>query len=100
VAWGHSVTLLLTSLPGAYHLPEAIVGHGKALDKHHIPTRYLNAFAEGAPMDYYTLPDAERSVQDAAAVIQFCEDTLAGLGADDRDAQGRGPSDDGTPTGG
>jgi HEPN domain-containing protein len=100
VAWGHSVTSLLASLPGAYRPPKTIVERGKALDKHYIPIRNPNGFAQGAPMDYYTLPDAERSIQDATAVIRFCEGTLAGLGADDRDAPGRSPSDGGTPPGG
>mgnify|MGYP001026943885 CR=1 FL=1 len=81
VAWGHSVTNLLTSLPDAYGAREDLVDRAKALDKHYIPTRYPNGFEQGAPMDYYTQSEAERSIQDAQAIIQFCEDTLAELGA-------------------
>jgi HEPN domain-containing protein len=89
-AWGHSVTVLLASLPEAYRPSETLVERAKALDKHYIPTRYPNGFEQGAPMDYYTRPEAERSVQDARAIIDFCEDTLVRLAAGDGEAQDRG----------
>ena len=79
VAWGHSVTNLLTNLPQPHCPAERLVEQAKALDKHYIATRYPNGFERGAPMDYYTRPEAERSLQDAQAIIQFCEDILAGL---------------------
>ncbi len=83
VAWGHSVTNLLTSLPETYRPQGELVERAKALDKHYIPTRYPNGFEQGAPMDYYTRPEAQRSIEDAQAIIHFCEDTLAGLAARD-----------------
>ncbi|MGC9400693.1 MAG: HEPN domain-containing protein [Anaerolineae bacterium] len=83
VAWGHSVTNLLTNLPEAHYPEEKLIERAKALDKHYIPTRYPNGFEQGAPMDYYTQPEAERSIQDAQAIIHFCEGTLAGLAARD-----------------
>lgn len=79
VAWGHSVTMLLTNLPEIHRPPETLVDQGKALDKHYIATRYPNGFERGAPMDYYTCPEAERSIQDARTIIHFCENILAGL---------------------
>jgi HEPN domain-containing protein len=39
------------------------------LDKQYIPTRYPDAFAEGAPMDYYTDRDAEACIKCAEAVL-------------------------------
>ena len=43
----------------------------RALDKHYIPTRYPNGFAQGgAPTDYYTKRDAEDSID-----LQY-QDTL------------------------
>jgi HEPN domain-containing protein len=84
VAWGHSVTNLLTNLPEIYRVGEKLIERAKALDKHYIATRYPNGFEQGAPMDYYTQPEAERSIHDAQAIIHFCEDTLAGLAARDR----------------
>ena len=83
VAWGHSVTNLLTNLPEIYQVGEKLIERAKALDKHYIATRYPNGFERGAPMDYYTQPEAERSIQDAQAIIHFCENTLAGLEACD-----------------
>lgn len=79
-AWGHSVTKLLTSLPESCGVDDKIVEKGKMLDKHYIPTRYPNGFDEGAPGDYYTKAEAERSVQNARDIVKFCENTLAGLG--------------------
>jgi HEPN domain-containing protein len=78
VAWGHSVTMLLTNLPEAYRPAQEIIDQGKALDKHYIATRYPNGFDQGAPMDYYTCAEAERSIEDAESIIRFCEDILAG----------------------
>jgi HEPN domain-containing protein len=87
VAWGHSVTNLLTSLPETYRPQEKLVQRAKALDKHYIATRYPSGFEQGAPMDYYTQPEAERSIQDARAIIQFCADILAGLAGDGEENQ-------------
>jgi len=79
VTWGYSVTMLLTSLPETCLPRETLVERAKALDKHYIPTRYPNGFEQGAPMDYYTRAEAERSIEDAQAIVHFCEDILAGL---------------------
>jgi len=51
----------------------------KALDKHYIPARYPKGFEEGAPMDYYTPAEAEKSIADANSVIIFCEDIYSVL---------------------
>jgi HEPN domain-containing protein len=59
-----------------------LVTQAKALDKHYIPTRYPNGFASGAPMDYYTTDDATRAIDDAEAIVRFCEDLLGGSSRD------------------
>jgi HEPN domain-containing protein len=86
VAWGHSVTMLITNLPEAYRPGGELVDRAKALDKHYITTRYPNGFEQGAPLDYYTLGEAERSVEDANHIIRFCEDFLARSGGGDKRA--------------
>ena len=99
VAWGHSVTMLLTNLPETCRPQEALVDRAKALDKHYIPTRYPNGFEQGAPMDYYTRAEAERSIEYAQAIVHFCEDILAGLAGGDRETQNRRASDESAASG-
>jgi HEPN domain-containing protein len=99
VAWGHSVTMLLTNLPQTRRPPETLVERAKALDKHYITTRYPNGFERGAPLDYYTRPEAERSIQDARVIIDFCENTLAGLEGGDGETRSRRASDEGAASG-
>ena len=100
VAWGHSVTMLLANLPQTYRPPETLVERAKALDKHYIATLYPNGFDQGAPMDYYTRPEAERGIADARTIVRFCQDSLAGLDERDRKAQGRRAADENDPPAG
>ena len=73
--WGHSVLALLEGLPEAAKrlVNEDLLNSARALDKHYIPTRYPNGFAEGAPVDYYTKRDAEDSLRHAKSILAFCE---------------------------
>jgi HEPN domain-containing protein len=75
-AWGHVVTTLLTSLPAETAPPEALVDACKELDKHYIPTRYPNGFERGAPLDFYTRADADRTIAAAEAIVEFCRDQI------------------------
>src|SRR5262245_57231231 len=76
-AWGHAVSELLTALVRDA-AADPLMQRAKALDKHYIPTRYPNGFPSGAPMDYYTADDAARAIEDADAIIRYCEGVLAG----------------------
>jgi HEPN domain-containing protein len=71
-AWGHSVSQLLASLPANIQPPASLLDRGKKLDKHYIPTRYPNGFDRGAPVDYYTRPEADEAIEDAEAILEFC----------------------------
>ena len=71
-AWGHTLSLLLTSLPPNVRPDEPLVDRAKALDKHYIPTRYPNGFERGAPADFYTRSEAERAITDAEAILDCC----------------------------
>ena len=75
-AWGHAVSELLTVLQS--DLPSDLLVRAKALDKHYIPTRYPNGFPAGAPMDYYTAEDSAKAIEDAEALVRYCESLLAG----------------------
>ena len=76
-AWGHSVSALLSNLPPEAHPGEPLVDKAKELDKHYIPPRYPNFHPLGAPMDYYTKGEAERAIENAEAIISFCEDKIS-----------------------
>jgi HEPN domain-containing protein len=71
-AWGHTVTALVGNLPKHRKAPEEVVNCAKLLDKHYIPTRYPNGFDSGAPTDFYTKEEAQRAIQCAASIIEFC----------------------------
>ncbi|MFO8240413.1 MAG: HEPN domain-containing protein [Dissulfuribacterales bacterium] len=98
-AWGHSVTMLLTNLPETHTPHEALVDQAKELDKHYIPTRYPNGFDSGAPMDYYTHAEAERSITNAHFIIRFCEDSLAQSGGNDKETRKDSHSNESQPSG-
>jgi HEPN domain-containing protein len=73
--WGHSLLALLEGLPAPTRdavTPE-LLDSARALDKHYIPTRYPNGFAEGAPTDYYTKKEAEDARDHAKSILTFCK---------------------------
>jgi HEPN domain-containing protein len=73
--WGHSLLALLEALPDEI-LPAAVkpdlMDSARALDKQYIPARYPNGFAQGAPMDYFTQPDAREAISHAKSILDFC----------------------------
>lgn len=71
-AWGHTLSLLLTSLPPEARPGPELVNRAKALDKHYIPTRYPNGFDRGAPVDFYTRQDADEAIAAAEVILEFC----------------------------
>src|SRR5437867_354338 len=50
--WGHSVLALIEGLPDSTRASSTsdLLDAARALDKHYIPTRYPNGFAQGAPV--------------------------------------------------
>jgi HEPN domain-containing protein len=70
--WGHSVSRMLEALPEDLRPDVELIEKAKELDRHYIPTGYPNFHSEGAPLDYYTKRDAERAVEVAREVIEFC----------------------------
>jgi HEPN domain-containing protein len=93
-AWGRSVTMLLSGLPEAYRPDDTLLDRAKALDKHYIATRYPNGFEQGAPFEYYTSAEADRSIEDAEQIIQFCAGFLAGPEGGAGGAADRRPPDE------
>lgn len=74
--WGHSVTALLEALPTTMAVSSEITEAANRLDKHYIPARYPNGFAEGYPGKLYTRGEAEEAINDASQIIAFCRSHL------------------------
>lgn len=75
-AWGHAVVKLLECLPGECRPGSELADRARELDKHYIPTRYPNGFERGAPVDYYTRREADRAIENAEAIVEFCKNIL------------------------
>ena len=71
-AWGHAVSMLLQHLPASVAPDAALLDGAKELDKHYVPTRYPSGFERGAPVDFYTRAEAERAIQHAEGIVEFC----------------------------
>jgi HEPN domain-containing protein len=74
--WGHSVTGLIEALPAEISAPTGLQEAARRLDKHYVPTRYPNGFAEGYPGKFYTRGEAEEAITDASQIIEFCRSHL------------------------
>ncbi len=70
--WGHLITGLLESLPCGTGVSVEVLEAGKRLDKHYIPARYPNGFAQGYPGLLYTRSEAEGAISDAQIIVKFC----------------------------
>ena len=75
-AWGHVLSILLSNLPEEARAEASMVDRAKELDKHYIPTRYPNGFERGAPVDFYTLREAEQAITNAEAIVAFCRNQI------------------------
>lgn len=75
-AWGHTLSVLLASLPEPARPDAALMDYAKELDKHYIPTRYPNGFERGAPADLYTRGEADRAITLAEAILGFCRNQI------------------------
>ncbi|RLG85714.1 MAG: DNA-binding protein [Thermoprotei archaeon] len=74
-AYGHSISrLLLLLISKNVDVPEKIIEYAKKLDKLYVPTRYPNAWAEGAPHEYYTKLDATEAIDSAREIINWVKE--------------------------
>ena len=81
--WGHSVTRLLKDLSNVMEISSTLVKAAMNLDKHYIPTRYPNGFDSGAPREYYSDEDAEKAIEDAQSIYDFCIKSISEPGTGD-----------------
>ncbi|MGH9319275.1 MAG: HEPN domain-containing protein [Vicinamibacteria bacterium] len=75
-AWGHVLSILLANLPEEARAEASMVDRAKELDKHYIPARYPNGFERGAPVDFYTLKEAEQAITNAEGIVAFCRNQI------------------------
>lgn len=75
-AWGHTLTKLIEELTGKVTASAVVVEAAKKLDKHYIPARYPNGFERGAPLDFYSLDDADVAITSAETILEFCSNLL------------------------
>jgi HEPN domain-containing protein len=79
--WGHLVTSLVESLPPTKAATPDVLDAARRLDKHDIPARYPNGFADGYPGKLYTRGEAEQAIADATSVTEFCRHHVPPEGA-------------------
>lgn len=71
---GHSILRLLGEIERKNVDVEKLKEYARALDRHHIPTRYANAHVDGAPFEFYDLSTAEEALEYATRIIQFVKE--------------------------
>lgn len=70
---GHSVLEPLEEASRHVEMPKELFECAKTLDKHYIPPRYPNAYASGAPFQYYSNRDSEGAIEAAWRIFRFAE---------------------------
>ncbi len=73
-ARGHSVYKLLEAAKEMLSVPEGFLELDKLLNKFYIPTRYVDAWSEGVPFEYFTGGDAEAALAAAEKILAFAEE--------------------------
>ncbi|MCG3109187.1 hypothetical protein L3N51_01477 [Metallosphaera sp. J1] len=65
---GSAITLLLQQVTVEIL---GVMECAQELDKHYIPSRYPDAYAEGAPLDFYNRANGERCMECARMVLDW-----------------------------
>ncbi|MCH4816341.1 MAG: HEPN domain-containing protein [Saccharolobus sp.] len=73
---GHSITFLLQS--SSIQIPGEILKCAQELDKHYIPSRYPDAYDQGAPADYYNEDDANRCLDCGKKILSWVKGIVGG----------------------
>lgn len=68
-SYGHSVSGLISKIG----VSDDFIRCGKLLDKYYIPTKHMDAWAEGIPSDYYTVEEAKEAFECSEAIIMEME---------------------------
>lgn len=76
-AWGPSVADLFEELSKSRRIPDELIDLALELDKVYITARYPNAHPSGSPRKRYTKNEAQRVVEYATRIINFCKGLLS-----------------------
>ena len=71
--FGHNLNLLVEAVQSHTTVRTSIERASARLNRYYIPTRYPDAFPQGAPADQFFEDDARQALTDAEAVIGFAE---------------------------
>ena len=77
-ARGHSLVQLLKGLARLVKVPSHLSRAARCLDRHYIPARYPNGWAEGTPADYVTQEDADEAIGCSEDILRVCDRILYG----------------------
>ncbi len=75
-AWGQSVADLLQELSQTHPQATTLRDGALELDKAYIPARYPDAHPSGSPRRRYTKAEADRLIDHAQRIIEWCESLL------------------------
>lgn len=77
-AVGHSLLKFMDDLEGKGIRTDMVKRCARTLDRHYIPTRYVNAHAEGAPFEFYDQSTADEAIRCADEMMEFVERVAEG----------------------
>lgn len=86
---GHSVSHLLAQLAKTgIEANGELVECARFLDSLYIPTRYADAWAEGAPFEYYDEPESEKALLCARALLEWVKEQWRKYSGEERSCEG------------
>jgi len=71
-AYGHSIVKLLKDLETYTLDVHTLIFFARILDRHYVPARYPDAFAEGSPFEFYDEKTAQESLDCSEKICNFC----------------------------
>ena len=78
-ARGHSVCSLLDKARElGIEILEEMRRKALSLDRHYIQSRDVDTFYSGAPVDYYSLEDAEKALREAEELVRYLKEKIRG----------------------
>lgn len=80
-AFGHSVHRLVEQAERAgIGVPAKIADAARELERHHIPSRYPDAYPSGSPYEFYREQDAHLAIGHTEAVLRFAQEAWDRVG--------------------